>query len=155
MKLSSFSDYSLRVLIYLGLQPDRLATVGEITAAFDLSRGHLMKVVHQLGKAGYLETVRGKGGGIRLGRTPEDIVLGQVIRHTEGLIELVECFSGESHCRIQPACRLRAILAEALGAMFRVLDAGNLGDLLRQPEGLESIIGLSAAVPLVPEGRAG
>ncbi|HET7774891.1 MAG TPA: Rrf2 family transcriptional regulator [Azospira sp.] len=141
MKLSTFSDYSLRVLIYLGLQTDRLATVSEITNAFGISRGHLMKVVHQLGRAGYLETVRGKGGGMRLGQTPERIVLGQVIRHTEGDIAMVECFSGDSHCRIQPACRLKAVLAEALAGMFKVLDAYTLADLLRQPEQLEAIIG--------------
>ncbi len=146
MKLSTFSDYSLRVLIYLGLHPDRLATVAEITAAFGISRGHLMKVVHQLGKAGYLETVRGKGGGIRLGLLPEQIVLGRVIRHTEGDISLVECFGTGSDCRIQPACRLKAVLAEALAGMFLVLDSYTLADLLQQPQALEALIGCESQV---------
>jgi len=152
MKLSTFSDYSLRVLIYLGLRPDRLTTVAEITDAFAISRGHLMKVVHQLGKAGYLETVRGKGGGMRLGMPAEQIVLGQVIRQTEGQIALVECFTGESCCRIQPACRLKGVLAEALSAMFKVLDAYTLQDLLLQPDGLGRLVGLAASpvTPAVP-----
>ena len=142
MKLSTFSDYSLRVLIYLGVRPGRLATIGEISDVFQVSQGHLMKVVHQLGRNGYIETVRGKGGGIRLGQAPEAIILGRVIRQTEVDLDLVECFGSESHCRIQPACRLRFILNEGLEAMFQVLDGYTLADLLRQPEELTTLVGL-------------
>ncbi|MBS1228363.1 MAG: transcriptional regulator, BadM/Rrf2 family [Proteobacteria bacterium] len=134
MRLSSFSDYSLRVLMYLGVQSDRLATISEIAAAHEISENHLMKVVHQLGRGGYLETVRGKGGGMRLARAPKEIVLGEVIRQTEGDIAMVECFSGNSSCRILSACRLRGILGEALNAMFLVLDGYTLADLLEKPQ---------------------
>lgn len=134
MRLSTFSDYSLRVLMYLGVQPDRLATIAEIAAAHEISENHLMKVVHQLGRSGYLETVRGKGGGMRLARALKDIVLGEVIRQTEGDIAMVECFADNPSCRILSACRLRGILGEALSAMFLVLDGYTLADLLEKPQ---------------------
>ena len=134
MRLSSFSDYSLRVLMYLGIQPDRLATIGEIAAAHQISENHLMKVVHQLGRGGYIETVRGKGGGMRLAREPQDIVLGDVLRQTEGDFAMAECFADDSSCRIQAACQLRRVLDQALSAMFRVLDDYTLADLLRKPQ---------------------
>lgn len=134
MRLRSFSDYSLRVLMYLGIHPDRLATIAEIAAAHQISENHLMKVVHQLGCGGYIETVRGKGGGMRLARAAKDIVLGEVVRQTEGDFALVECFAENSSCRIAPACRLHGILDEALSAMFLVLDAYTLADLLENPQ---------------------
>lgn len=140
MRLSTFSDYSLRVLMYLGVQPNRLATIAEIAAVFEISESHLMKVVHQLGRGGCIETVRGKGGGMRLARAPREIVLGDVIRQTESDFALVECFSENSACRIQPACRLHAILDESLGAMFLVLDGYTLADLLEKPKELVKAI---------------
>ena len=106
MRLSTFSDYNLRVLMYLGIQPDRLTTIAEIAAAHEISENHLMKVVHQLGRSGYIETVRGKGGGMRLAWPPKEIVLGEVIRQTEGANVMAECFAENCTCRIQPACRL-------------------------------------------------
>lgn len=134
MRLSSFSDYSLRVLMYLGVQPDRLATISEIAAVHQISENHLMKVVHQLGRGGYIETVRGKGGGMRLAHAPQDIVLGDVLRQTEGDFTMAECFSDDSSCRIQAACQLHGVLEQALSAMFLVLDDYTLADLLQKPQ---------------------
>lgn len=134
MRLSTFSDYNLRVLMYLGVQPDRLVTIAEIAAAHEVSENHLMKVVHQLGRSGYIETVRGKGGGMRLARPPKEIVLGEVIRQTEGDNVMAECFAANSTCRIEPACRLKGILGEALSAVFLVLDGYTLADLLEKPQ---------------------
>lgn len=136
MRLSTFSDYSLRVLMYLGVQDDRLVTIAEIAAVHDISKSHLMKVVHQLGLNGHIETVRGKGGGMRLARPPREIVVGDVIRQSESDFALAECFAGHSACRIQGACCLPAILNEALSAMFLVLDGYTLGDLVQRPHGL-------------------
>ena len=132
MRLSAFSDYSLRVLAYLGVNVGRLVTIAEIAQSYDISENHLMKVVHHLGRAGYLETVRGKGGGIRLARAPADIVIGEVVRQTESDLSLVECF-GEGCCRIASACRLKSILQESLDAMFLVLDGYTLADVLDTP----------------------
>ena len=136
MRLSTFSDYSLRVLMYLGAQPERLATISEIASLHGISEAHLMKVVHQLGRCGHIETVRGKGGGMRLAHAPQSIVLGEVIRQTESDFILAECFTGTPTCRIQGACCLNAILNEALKAMFLVLDGYTLADLLLNPQGL-------------------
>jgi Rrf2 family nitric oxide-sensitive transcriptional repressor len=133
MRLSTFTDYSLRVLMYLGVNDNRLATIAEIASGYGISENHLMKVVHQLGKAGYIETVRGKGGGIRLARLPSAISLGEVIRQTETDFDLVECFASESACCLQTACRLQPILNEARQALFQVLDRYTLADLLKQP----------------------
>jgi Rrf2 family nitric oxide-sensitive transcriptional repressor len=136
MRLSTFSDYSLRVLMYLGAQPDRLVTIAEIAAGHGISESHLMKVVHQLGRGGFIETVRGKGGGIRLGRAANDIGLGDVIRHTESDFALVECLGGSATCRIQGACCLNSILNQGVKALFLVLDGYTLADLLVNPQGL-------------------
>jgi Rrf2 family transcriptional regulator, nitric oxide-sensitive transcriptional repressor len=136
MRLSTFSDYSLRVLMFLGVHTERLTTIAEIAGAYGISENHLMKVVHQLGRMGYIETVRGKGGGMRLARQPADIRLGGVIRQTETDWALVECFATGANCQIQTACRLPPILDEALAAMFSVLDRYTLADLLQSPDQL-------------------
>ncbi|MFZ2855779.1 MAG: Rrf2 family transcriptional regulator [Rhodocyclaceae bacterium] len=147
MRLSTFSDYSLRVLMYLGVQPARLGTIAEIAAAHEISENHLMKVVHQLGRSGHIETVRGKGGGIRLARAAHEIGVGEVIRQTESDFSLVACFADHSACRIQPACRLHAILDEAMSALFLVLDAYTLADLVQDPQALRQAMQREAAVP--------
>lgn len=136
MRLSTFSDYSLRVLMYLGVHTERLTTIAEIAGAYGISENHLMKVVHQLGRMGYIETVRGKGGGMRLAKQPTDIRLGEVIHQTETDWALVECFATGANCQIHTACRLPAILDEALAAMFSVLDRYTLADLLQSPDQL-------------------
>jgi Rrf2 family nitric oxide-sensitive transcriptional repressor len=131
VQLTRYSDYSLRVLIYLALDPKRLVTIEEIAQSYGISKAHLMKVVHQLGLNGYVETVRGRGGGLRLARRPEEITVGEVVRSTEENMALVECFDPESsQCAIEPACGLRSVLHEALAAFLAVLDRHTLGDLI-------------------------
>jgi Rrf2 family nitric oxide-sensitive transcriptional repressor len=92
MRLTAYTDYSLRVLMRLALRPQELTTIADIARAYRISEHHLMKVVHQLGRAGYIETVRGRGGGLRLARDPTAIWLGDVVRRTEPDLDLVECF---------------------------------------------------------------
>ena len=141
MKLTAFSDYTLRVLMFLALNRDRLATIPEIAAAYGISENHLMKVVHQLARSGVIESVRGKGGGIRLAREPESIRLGQVVRASEGRAPIVECLSGDAvACRIAPACRLANLLVRAFDALFATLDEYTLADLVRAPRALKALL---------------
>ena len=145
MQLTRYSDYNLRVLIYLAVRPEHLATIEEISQAYGISKAHLMKVVHQLGRAGFLETVRGRGGGFRLARPPAEISVGDVIRYTENRMNLVECFDPEtSHCRIEPVCGLRGVLEEALDAFLRTLDRYTLADLVaRRRKPLDRLLGVA------------
>ena len=141
MKLTTFSDYTLRVLMFLALNRDRLATIPEIATAYDISENHLMKVVHQLARSGVIESVRGKGGGIRLAREPEAIRLGQIVRASEGSAPIVECLSDDAAtCRIAPACRLTNILVRAFDALYAALDDYTLADLVKTPRALETIL---------------
>lgn len=131
MQLTRFTDYSLRVLIYLASHPHGFATVGAIASEYAISRHHLTRVVHQLGLKGYIETARGKGGGFRLARAPGHIRIGDVVRDMESSFELAECFRpGEVACRLMPACALKPVLAEAGRAFLATLDRYTLADLL-------------------------
>lgn len=130
MQLTDYSDYSLRVLTYLGLKGEKLATISEIAECYDISRNHIVKVVHRLGQLGYIETLRGKNGGLRLARSPEAINVGEVIRHMEASMDIVECFGKNNLCIISPNCVLRTAMNEALSAFLAVLDGYTLADLL-------------------------
>ena len=141
MKLTAFTDYSLRVLIYLAAEPGRRATIAEISAAFDISKNHLTKVVHFLGKQGWIETLRGKGGGMVLAIPAADICIGRVVRDTEGAAMPAECFAEEeSNCAIVHCCRLKSVLAEAVKAFHAVLDNYSLADITRNRQALSGVL---------------
>jgi Rrf2 family nitric oxide-sensitive transcriptional repressor len=144
MRLTTFSDYTLRVLIYLGVHDGEIATVGQIAEAYGISANHLMKVVHYLAQGGYIETARGKGGGMRLGLAPDKINLGELVRGTEDNRKLVECLDRDhSDCRIESACVLRGVLGKALEAFFHSLDAYTLADLIAPKPRLANILVLA------------
>lgn len=144
MRLTLYTDYSLRMLMYLGLKEDGLATIEEVASAYGISRTHLMKVAHRLGRAGYIETVRGRNGGLRLSRRPEDIVVGEAVRLAEDDFAIVECFpGGEGRCVISPVCILKSALGEAMDAFFAVLDGYTLADLLKPRAELGRYLALS------------
>jgi len=141
VRLTSFTDYSLRVLIFLAAEPGRRATISEIARAFDISENHLMKVVHLLGKTGLLANVRGKGGGLELAKAPEAINIAKVVRITEGPPLPAECFDRERNaCVITPVCRLRSVLGEAVRAFYAVLEQYTLEDLVRNRHALAGLL---------------
>lgn len=131
MRLTVRTGHALRLLTYLAANEGRLATTGGIAERFGISRSHLTRVVWELGRAGFVETVRGRGGGLRLARPAREIAVGAVARHMEGAIPLAECFpGGAGRCRIAPACRYRVVLGEAEEAFFAALDRFTVDDLL-------------------------
>lgn len=141
MRLRTFTDYSLRVLMYLAVNPGRRATIGEIAAAFGISENHLMKVVHYLGKEGLLVNVRGKGGGLELAKPPTAINVGAVVRMTESTTIVLECFDRETNtCVLIPVCRLKDALHEALRAFYGVLDGYTLADVVSNRKALAKIL---------------
>ncbi len=145
MRLTTYTDYSLRVLMFLVLRGEELVTIAEIAKTYGISKNHLMKVVYQLGLAGYVETVRGKGGGMRLARRPQDIVLGEVVRRTEPDMALVPCFApDDTSCTIFPSCALRGVLAGARDAFLSVLDRHTLADLVRTRAPLQKLLSFKA-----------
>ena len=142
MRLTMYTDFSLRILIYLGSkEPGTLSTVQEISSAYNISKNHLMKVTFELGKAGFIQTVRGRNGGIQLAEQPENINIGVVVRKMEDDFHLVECFDREhNRCPIAPVCGLRGVLGQALQAYLAVLDGYTLEDLLVNRQGLREIL---------------
>ncbi|WP_395139834.1 RrF2 family transcriptional regulator [Schlegelella aquatica] len=155
MRLTSFTDYALRVLIFLAAGREPRATVGEIAAAFDISESHLTKVAHFLGRQGWVVTVRGKGGGLQLARPPGTIGVGEVVRRAEGEGAFAECFearpreglapaegpgAGRAPCSIADMCGLQAVLREAVAAFFGVLDRYTVQDLVQDPQRLRAVL---------------
>ena len=134
MHITRYTDYSLRVLIYLAASGEQLVTIQDVADAYDISKNHLMKVVHQLNRKGYIETVRGKNGGMRLRLQPEAISIGALVRDTEPDFNMVECFSSDNQCCITPVCGLQGMLREALQAFLKTLDAYTLADVVSQPQ---------------------
>ncbi len=128
MHLTRFTDYGLRTLTYLALAPERLAMISEIAQAYKVSENHMTKVVHRLGQAGLVETLRGRNGGLRLARPAAEIGIGDVVRALEPELALAECQAGGS-CAIRGACGLEAILDEAVNALLAVLDRYTLADI--------------------------
>ena len=150
MRLTRYTDYSLRVLIYVGLTAE-LATIADISKAYGISRNHLVKIVHDLGSRGYLQTIRGKHGGIKLARPPLEIGIGALVRELEEDMRLVECFepTAKNGCRIEPACVLRHVLQGALEAFLQELDRYTLADLLVPDRSLAKLL------TLPPPARSG
>jgi Rrf2 family nitric oxide-sensitive transcriptional repressor len=151
MRLTDYTDYSLRTLMYLGIHRDRLVTIQDIADAYSISKSHLMKVVHQLGLAGLVETIRGRSGGLRLGKEPEDINIGDVVRRTEPDFTMVECFNRQhNECVLAPSCELQDALAKATKAYLAVLNEFTLADLLRNSGSLQRL----ARVQIYPKAKA-
>lgn len=136
MRLTSYTDYALRVLIFLAAKDnDELSSIREISEVYGISKNHLMKIIYGLGKMGIIETIRGRNGGIRLAKEPKDINIGAVVRQTEEDFRIVECFDSDHNvCVISPVCTLRHILHEALAAYLHVLDQYTLADLVADPK---------------------
>lgn len=148
MRLTAFTDYSLRVLIYLASHREGRATIAEIGSAFGVSESHLVKVVHFLGKAGFLANLRGRGGGLRLAMAPAQINVGAVVRATEPDARPAECFDRASNtCRIAASCRLRGVLQEAVDAFHAVLDRYTLEDLTTNRAALAKVLFMPATKP--------
>lgn len=130
MRLTTFTDYSMRVLIFVAVKGEERVTIQEVSESYGVSRNHLMKVVQELGQKGYLNATRGKRGGLSLALPPEEINLGRLVRDVERDFNVAECFAPANNCAITPACSLRNVLAEALEAFLEVLDAHTLADIL-------------------------
>lgn len=140
MRLTLHTDYALRVLIQVAIANGKLITINDIAQSFDISKQHLMKVVNDLSRSGYLDTVRGRNGGIRLRRQPRDINIGQVVRETEDKLDVIECLERRGYCQIERVCVLRGILGEATEAFLAVLDAHTLADLIKPHRALSSLL---------------
>ena len=147
MRLTTMTDYALRLLMYVAQQPDRLCTISEVAQAYAISEAHLMKVTHQLGLAGWIETVRGKGGGMRLARRPQCVSIGEVVRAMEAELGVVECLTaGGGSCVIAPACRLKSILHDATNRFLEELDQYTLADMLKSRAPLARLLGIPVSI---------
>lgn len=144
MRLTLYTDYTLRVLLYLALKRGGLATIKEIAERYAISENHLMKVVYNLGKDGYIETVRGRQGGMRLKQAPKDVNIGEVVRRYEDDMRLVECFDQENNtCPIASVCSLASAVDDALEAFLKVLDRKTLSDILKSSPDMAAKLGVA------------
>jgi Rrf2 family nitric oxide-sensitive transcriptional repressor len=157
MRLTDYTDYSLRVLLYLSVRPSGLSTIQEISDAYGISKNHLMKIVQQLGELGWVETVRGRNGGLRLSSRTNDLTIGDIVRRTESDFALVGCLvnqpadrqaSSHARCVIQPACRLRGVLATARDAFLAELDKHTVGELAQPANDLAALLGIVSIAPI-------
>lgn len=155
MQLTQYTDFALRTLLYLAITKEN-ATITEIAERYQISRNHLVKVVHNLGKLGYITTVRGRQGGLRLARAPESINLGEVVRRTEPNFNLVECFDRvHDQCILTPGCQLKGVLGKAFKAFMNVLDEYTLADLISNRNELEQLLLKTAKVRVGSIARRG
>lgn len=140
MQLKRYTDYGIRTLMYLAIQPNReeLFKIAEITETFELSSNHVSKIIHHLGKLGYIETIRGKHGGFKLAKSPKDINVGQLVRELENTLDPIDC--KKPYCKFIPQCKLKGILADALVAYLAVLDSYCLDDVVMNKEQLLSTL---------------
>lgn len=149
MQITSYTDYALRVLLYLAMSPNKQSNITEIADFYNISRNHLVKIVHQLGGKGFVKTTRGKGGGLTLQRPPEMIRIGDVVRSMEKHFNWVECFDpAQQSCRLLPGCGLKHLLAEAGNAYLQVLDATTLEDVLLKTVTFDPPQNTPSATPL-------
>ncbi len=154
MQLTLYTDYSLRVLIFLGLRPDRQATISEIADSYDISRNHLVKVVHNLAGMGYINTSRGRGGGLMLAHPASDINIGDVVRRTEPNFDLVECFDKKNNtCPIAPGCILIKGLKAARSAFLGVLDQFTLADVVANSAQLAGLLKIDISTLPPPSSK--
>ena len=145
MHLTHYTNYALRILMYLNLGQGP-ARIADIAARHHISKPHLVKIVHQLGQAGYLVTTRGRGGGIKLAKNAHDISVGEIVRLTEDHMNLVECFGQvETPCKIKSVCRLRKTFARALDAFFKEIDAVSIADISSNKRALKDALGVASA----------
>ena len=141
MRLTTYTDYALRVLIYLALKGDNLSTIDEIANKYEISKNHLVKIVHELGMSGYITTIRGKHGGIRLSLAPNKIYIGDVVRYCEQDAVFVECFDKTGgNCKITRSCILRKAFDKAINAFFKELDKFTLADLVLPRKSISKIL---------------
>lgn len=145
MRLTNYTDYTLRMLIYLALKSEGLATIAEISAHYGIAETHLMKVAHELGIAGDIKTIRGKGGGLRLARRPESIRVGEVVRRTEPDLAIVPCFAAQATCAIEPECVLQKAMQRALRTFLAELDGYTIADLVAPRRKLSALLGIQAS----------
>ncbi|MBS0966313.1 RrF2 family transcriptional regulator [Acetobacter okinawensis] len=154
MRLTLYTDYALRTLLYLAVHTDRRVSIREVAQTYGISENHLVKIIHHLGRGGFVHTQRGRGGGLTLGRPPEEICVGDVVRHTEEDMALVGCMScsgdGPVPCLLAGGCHLRGVLGSALDAFMGVLDKTTLADLLQPYERQTLMRAAASATPPSP-----
>lgn len=159
MRLTDYTDYALRILLYLSVRPSGLSTIQEISDAYGISKNHLMKIVQQLGELGWVETVRGRNGGLRLNARSSALTIGDIVRKTESDFAIVGCFEGQTavheSCVIQPHCRLRGVFAAARDAFLAELDKHTVGELAHPGNEIARLLGIAetaavTTITLVP-----